>query len=391
MLIQDDSHFGSRGSDMSEQLDYSKYFPHIDDPLIAGIAILIMFIVGLIAGILIYKNKMTKISKIVLLISSISLGGLIFGGFPNIIYLTGLTFLILGISLFFSRVFCGYVCPLGACQELISMIRFKAIINFDQVNKKSKNAYVRFAFFGFFIVLVLIWGFNVLEPLNPLNGFLLPWFPFEIIYLTAFILLISIIILSLFIYRPFCRYVCPFGLIASFIGRFSIIKIRRNENCLDCGLCEKICPTYEGFQKSKKGECYLCYRCMEFCQNEMFIDPAKVSQIHRSLIAFQLAHNKEQREEFLDKILKNVIRLFLPYKRKKSFDKFMNAMLGSEKFSNETVQKLINQLCKMFPDEICKIDKEQYKQWINENESKWKTRLDSYQKDKLHYGLAKEK
>lgn len=59
---------------MSDQLDYSKYFPHFEDPILAGIAILIMFLVGLTAGILIYKNKMTKISKIVLLLISIVFG-----------------------------------------------------------------------------------------------------------------------------------------------------------------------------------------------------------------------------------------------------------------------------------------------------------------------------
>ena len=376
--------------DMSNQLDYSRYFPHFDDPILAGIAILIMFLLGLIAGILIYKNKMTKISKVVLLLGSIVFGGILFGGFPNIIFLTGLTFLILGISLFFSRVFCGYVCPLGACQELVSMVRFKAVINFDQEIKKSNNTYIRLGFFVFFTIFILILGFEALTPLNPLNGFLLVWFPLDLLYLIAFSILIIILFLSLFVYRPFCRYVCPFGLIASLIGRFSIIKIRRTESCLDCGLCEKICPTLEGFQKSKKGECYLCYRCMDFCKNEMFIDHMKLAEIHRRLIAFKLSNTDDQNEEFLDKILKNVIRLFIPYKRIKSFDKFIEALESKHEFSTEAVQNIITQLSSMFPYEISKINKLNYKEWIKQNESKWKSRLDPYQKDKLHYGLAKE-
>jgi hypothetical protein len=43
----------------------------------------------------------------------------------------------------------------------------------------------------------------------------------------------------------------------------------------------------------------------------------------------------------------------------------------------------------MFPNEILKINKLEYKEWIKQNESKWKNRLDSYQKEKLHYGLIK--
>ena len=93
----------------TEELDYSKYFPHFESGLLVGIAILIMFLIGLLAAILVYKNKMTNKMKIILLSISVLCGGILFGGFPNIIFLTGLTFLILGISLLFGRIFCGYV------------------------------------------------------------------------------------------------------------------------------------------------------------------------------------------------------------------------------------------------------------------------------------------
>ena len=271
------------------------------------------------------------------------------------------------------------------------MVRFKAVINFDQEVKKSNNTYIRLGFFVFFIIFILVLSFEALTPLNPLNGFLLVWFPLNLLYLIAFVILIIIVFLSLFVYRPFCRYICPFGLIASLIGRFSIIKIRRTESCLDCGLCEKICPTLEGFRKSKKGECYLCYRCMDFCKNEMFIDHMKLAEIHRHLIAFNLSNTDNQNEEFFDKVLKRVIRLFIPYKRIKSFDKFIEALESKHEFSTEAVQNIVTQLSSMFPSEISKINRLKYKEWIKQNESKWKNRLDSYQKDKLHFRLIKEK
>ncbi len=88
-----------------DQLDYSKYFPHFGNELLVGLAILVMFLVGLSAAILIYKNKMTKNVRIILLSISFFCGGILFGGFPNVIFLTGLTFLILGISLLF-----GFLC-----------------------------------------------------------------------------------------------------------------------------------------------------------------------------------------------------------------------------------------------------------------------------------------
>jgi hypothetical protein len=82
--------------------------------------------------------------------------------------------------------------------------------------------------------------------------------------------------------------------------------------------------------------------------------------------------------------------LFIPYKRIKSFDKFIEALESKHEFSTEAVQNIITQLSSMFPNEISKINKLNYKKWIKQNESKWKNRLDSYQKDKLHYGLTKE-
>jgi hypothetical protein len=116
----------------------------------------------------------------------------------------------------------------------------------------------------------------------------------------------------------------------------------------------------------------------------------KLAEIHRHLIAFNLSNTNDQNEEFFDKILKNVIRLFIPYKRIKSFDKFIETLEDKHEFPTEAVQNIVTQLSSMFPNEILKINKLEYKEWIKQNESKWKNRLDSYQKEKLHYGLTKE-
>ncbi|MFX1392958.1 MAG: 4Fe-4S binding protein [Promethearchaeota archaeon] len=383
----------NRGNFSTEdQLDYSKYFPHFGDGLFVGLAILLMVLVGLTAAILISKNRMTKKMRIILLSISFLCGGILFGGFPNVIFLTGLTFLILGISFLFGRVFCGYVCPLGAGQELLSIVRFKTdLINTRESKKKNKlmKNLVRWTFFVGFFISILILGFELMIPLNPLNGFLFLWFPFNYLFLIALIFLFIIMITSIFVYRPFCRYICPFGAIMSLIGRFSIIKIRRTDACLDCGLCEKICPTLEGFQKSRKGECYLCCRCIDFCSKQMSINPQKISEISRQITAFTLLKSDLSNGAFFDNIIKNIIRLITPNKCLHEFNELMDALEGKRDFPIDLIHNIIMRLRDIFPDEISKIDRIKYKKWIEQNVLVWKQRIDSYQMEKLIYGFTK--
>ncbi len=377
--------------DMMNQLDYSKYFFQFDSALLVGFLILGVVLIGLTAFILIYTRKLTIRRKIILLSTSIVYGGFILGGFPNVVFLTGLTFLILGISLIFSRIFCGYVCPLGAMQELCSMVRFKPTLEFNKEIKKNKILpYVRWIFFGVFFTFILILGFEITLFLNPMNGFLFPWYPTNILLIIALIILIGIIIISFFVYRPFCRYLCPFGAIASLVSRISPLKIRRTKSCFDCGLCEKICPTLEGYQNSNKGECYLCYRCVEFCTNEMFIDTQKLSQINRLLTTFSMNFEFLSNQKNFEMILKNTIRLFIPCKQMLYFDEFLDALNGKNEFSVESIQNIVVRLREIFPDEIKNLDPLKFKEWIEQNKMQWQERINSFQQDKLVYGLAQE-
>ena len=86
-----------------------------------------------------------------------------------------------------------------------------------------------------------------------------------ILCILGLVVLGVILVASVFTYRPWCRLLCPFGTMAWLTSRFSRFKIRRNENCTDCKLCEKICPTSEAFTESTKAECYLCNLCVDNC------------------------------------------------------------------------------------------------------------------------------
>lgn len=174
-------------------------------------------------------------------------------------------------TLFIGRIFCGFACPVGILEELISKINFKSNVK-DQKNKKfiievsSKLAkIIRWTFFGVAMILSLVWTISILQIINPFLGFSFFKTPEAVALIIPLIILIIVMAASFFLYRPWCRFLVPFGAIASLTSRYSVIKYRRTDDCTECGLCEEICPTQEAYRDSKKTECYFCGRCVDIC------------------------------------------------------------------------------------------------------------------------------
>jgi polyferredoxin len=171
----------------------------------------------------------------------------------QIILLIGLSTLFLTI-LIVGRFFCGYPCPVGALQEFFYELPSKKVT----INQKNAN-FVRGIVF---LVMILLAGFAGFS----LFGFLDIYLIFSLTSLLIMIpSLAAVILVSIFVYRPWCRIICPFGFIAWVLGRASFFKINQNKNCNECYICESVCPTQEAHENSSKGECYLCNRCIEAC------------------------------------------------------------------------------------------------------------------------------
>jgi polyferredoxin len=274
-------------------------------------------------------------------------------------------------------------------QEITSMIRFKSKLNYKRKYWQKKN-YLRWGFFAAYAIFSAIWGLEITLFMNPINGFLLIWTPFNQMLVVAFILFLLTLFLSIFIYRPYCRFFCPFGALAALFGRVSPLKIRRTKYCNDCGICEKICPTLEGFEHSYTGECYYCNRCIDFCVNEMFIDNVKIAQINRLLTTASLDFDAVSKEKFFESIIKSVAKLLIPYKRLKGFEEFIDALQNKKNMPLYAIQNLVMRLRTIFPDEIKQLDITKFKSWIKQNEVRWKDKFETVNIDKLFYGLSKE-
>ncbi|MHA1946314.1 MAG: 4Fe-4S binding protein [Candidatus Hodarchaeales archaeon] len=244
----------------------------IDTQKLKGkVSILINFIIVFYAGFLLggIPNVLIPIERTLNALS-------VRGDLSDLLHAYAIFGIIIGSSYLFGRIFCGYACPLGAIQELISKLNFKSDIKSQKGNRLHFNFGFRYATrirwfsLGLLFFLSSIFSLSILPKIDPFSGFSYLK-AFEIVLLVPFIALLIIGILSIFLYRPWCRFLCPFGAGSSFLAQHSAIKYFRTEDCTNCGLCEKVCPTEEAAAESKKGECYYCNRCIEICPHDAII------------------------------------------------------------------------------------------------------------------------
>ncbi len=239
-------------------------------PKAVGMAFAVL--VSLLVIVLLFRGKFNRRIGYVLLAASVLMGFLVFAPMlPNQfqVLLLGKTrqlgvpvplagavlFVFVAMAFALGRSFCGYACPIGAVQELVYLLPGKKLI---LKNKKITQAF-RLASLAAFLVLALVFSLGMLNYLGVHDFFYLDLTWFSLVFL-------AIVVLAVFLYRPFCRLVCPYGAILSLAAIKGVFKLRRNDKCSECGQCELVCPTNEAGATDLKQECYLCHRCVEACK-----------------------------------------------------------------------------------------------------------------------------
>ena len=83
----------------------------------------------------------------------------------------------------------------------------------------------------------------------------------------------AVLVASLFVYRLWCRFLCPFGLVGWLVEQVSLFRPRINrEACKKCRLCVEACPTqamadfYDG--RRIHADCFACGSCIEACPQD---------------------------------------------------------------------------------------------------------------------------
>ena len=72
---------------------------------------------------------------------------------------------------------------------------------------------------------------------------------------------------SVFIYRPFCKYICPLGAFYGLFQKLSLIRMRVDEEkCVDCGICAGVCGMgVDPRRTPNSNECIRCRVCIGAC------------------------------------------------------------------------------------------------------------------------------
>jgi len=170
-----------------------------------------------------------------------------------------------------NKIACGWACQLGALQDLIFRLNrnkkdTKGIITQYKVPFAISNT-VRIIFFLAVTVGFLAFTTDIFTPVDPFNIF-----NPTTLSVSALIIVAAVAIAALFVYRPWCYFFCPFGLVTWIIEKFSLNKIRVNhDTCTSCQLCHKACPshTMEAILNQKKTvpDCFMCGTCIQACPN----------------------------------------------------------------------------------------------------------------------------
>lgn len=185
-------------------------------------------------------------------------------------YVVG-TLLLFGVL--FGRVICGFLCPFGLIQELLYKIPLPKIKKNRVTKALSKLKYVILAVFAVIIPFIykypsfckLICPAGTFEggiPLAITNDSIAAMI--GILFNWKIAVLVIIIIGAVFIYRDFCRFICPLGAIYSFFNKVSIFGVCiKEDECTHCGKCVRECKM--DISSVGDGECIQCGECKSLC------------------------------------------------------------------------------------------------------------------------------
>ncbi len=243
-----------------------------------------------VAFLLIIRKKINRNARLILYISSVIIFGIILGSDPSpmgtvkdaiVLYginrvvfpprmIAFIVFMILVITA--NKFICSWGCQFGTLQDFIFRLN-RNNRDTGALTRQFKPPFiisntVRILFLVLFTTAAFIWSIDLFHIIDPFKIF-----KPSVLNSAGIAFIAALLILSLFIYRPWCHFLCPFGL-AGWLGeKISIFKIKVNYNtCIACNACSKACPStvMEAILKRDKiiPDCYSCGTCINACPTD---------------------------------------------------------------------------------------------------------------------------
>ena len=195
------------------------------------------------------------------------------------------SFYIVGILIFFGvllgRAVCGFLCPFGWLQELLHKMPGKKFST-KRLRPLTCLKYVILALFVIVLPMTVVnevgmgdpWFCKWLCPAGVLEGAI----PLSIadsgvrsalgpLFTWKFCILLGVVTLAAFFYRPFCKWLCPLG---AFYALFHAVTLCRfsidQDKCTSCGACARVCKMDVDVRKTPNhAECIRCGDCLRAC------------------------------------------------------------------------------------------------------------------------------
>jgi NAD-dependent dihydropyrimidine dehydrogenase PreA subunit len=249
----------------------------------------------LVAGCLLLRGKNLRRIRIVWLVATLTVFGLLLGAAPNpmeavvkfhkllkAIPGNPLIFVVLNLVIFTllsvvgAKMLCSWGCQLGALQEtlynlpVLKNVKRKLKIPFPATIAVRITVYLLFLVLFFKLV-----NINQGGPGSILYHHFNMFKIFELYDLALFTLLLIpfVLIASLVVFRPFCHLICPFGLYSWLLENVAVYRVRRvkTDQCHGCRKCEEVCPTdamkaiHDDEWKHFLPDCWSCGSCIDAC------------------------------------------------------------------------------------------------------------------------------
>jgi NosR/NirI family nitrous oxide reductase transcriptional regulator len=178
-------------------------------------------------------------------------------------------------------VFCGWLCPFGALQELLGQLsRALGVPQWNPPAALEKRLWMG-KYIAAAAVLVL-----VMTEIDP-SGATTEIEPFKTAIISKFtrawpyVLYAGVLLaIGLFSERAYCRFLCPLGGVLAFLDRLHLLnRLKRRPECGNpCHLCERGCPV-RAIEPTGKIVTAECFQCLD-CQVEYYDDKRCPPLVH---------------------------------------------------------------------------------------------------------------